>query len=300
MKRSLSFKKSVNHFFFQKSHFVDLEFSRIFFYFLVFLTNINSQHYLVSEFSSSFWTPRPLFQFMSWPLPTNILIYIELAWLFSLLLSSIGLFTRGSMIVSALLGTFVFGLSQNFGGLYNDSMITLLCLWVFAISKAGQYLSLDRYLGRVKESIFETLTEEYHWPLKTAQLLTCFSFFSAGYSKLLATGFTWSMPHQFIFILRKIDVSYARPFWDNPSSIFLTHALKSNFLNGFLGHVILYSELLAILAPFVRPIRLVVIPILFFMIVSNIHLMGLDFNRFIPVFVFWVPWSKFVFRTKVL
>lgn len=291
VKNLFKFARKIELFFYKERHFFDLEMCRITFFLLVFSTNLDARRYLVSDISNVFWAPQLLFQFFNWPISDSFLFVIEVIWLASLIFSALGIFSKLSMISAAVLGTFVFGLTQNFGSLYNDSMVTLLCLWVFCFSNAGQYISLDSLIRTNKTKKTSSSHVEHNWPIRAAQLLTSFAFFGAGLSKVITSGLTWGHPDNFSLILRKIDVSYARPFWETHTSYFLRTVLDSKLLTGIIGYIILYCELFALLAPFFKIVRLIVIPILFFMIVSNIHLMGLDFNRFIPVFTFWIPWS---------
>ena len=126
-------------------------------------------------------------------------------WHIALGSSALGLMTRVAIPLSALGLFYVAGFIQNFGK-YTGGGIDAIVLLVagLALSRAGDYLSVDSAWRALREGhrgrrwltawlAPPAPSSEYAWPIRVAWLLLFSIYFTAGVSKLTASGFGWGL-----------------------------------------------------------------------------------------------------------
>jgi hypothetical protein len=102
-----------------------------------------------AEVSPAFWFPITLFKVLHLPvLGASTLVVLSLLWKASLLSSALGLFSRGSALVAAVVGCYLLGLPHNFGKTHHFDAMVVLILGILACSRAADAFSLDRWLAR--------------------------------------------------------------------------------------------------------------------------------------------------------
>ena len=137
------------------------------------------------------WLPVGFFKFFKQPPFGSIeILVLTKFWLLFVALSAIGLFTRISLIMSAVLYYLLVGFTLSFGEASFDDLGTVIFLCIFAFSDAGRSYSFDRFFTKKYSTPFST-EGRYRWPLRLTQVVFCSIFFAAGYSKLLSSGFAW-------------------------------------------------------------------------------------------------------------
>ncbi|MFT5526178.1 MAG: O-antigen/teichoic acid export membrane protein, partial [Pirellulaceae bacterium] len=238
------------------------------------------------------------------PLAKPLLLVVDLAWKASLVTAAIGLWTRGSMTVALLLGTYLMGLPQNFSKIGHYQGLLLLAMLVLALSHCGDAWSIDAWLKRRKGHKFEP-SGEYTWPIRLVWLAFGIAFFASGWAKLIGDGavFTargWTWEHAWFF---------AKEGWlfnDNLKYQFILHhylddrdlpvwglyIAQSSALCMFLAVSTILVELLAPAAMFNRIARCTVIPGLFLLQLGNATLLGVHQSfPWLPIYMFWIPWG---------
>ena len=89
---------------------------------------------------------QPIWLFDRFRLPVlgvGALQVVQAVWKLSLACACIGLYTRTSMAVAAILGTYLLGLGHNFGQTYHFDAILVIAFWILAFSRAGDGWSID-------------------------------------------------------------------------------------------------------------------------------------------------------------
>jgi hypothetical protein len=111
-----------------------------------------------------------------------------------LILAAIGLMTRTSCAVSAVLALYLLGLRESFGEIYHSTATVPLVLLTLAVARSGDACSIDSLLrrGRGRQAVSNEIAPgEYVWPVRLAQCLGVLVFFAAGVAKLRHSGSAW-------------------------------------------------------------------------------------------------------------
>ena len=277
--------RAWNRFWFEPSPAVDLGVCRVVFVLGVWLFYLPEDFAAWGAVSPAFWMPMPVFAALHLePLSQAATGGLSLLWRMSLVLSAIGLFTRASMIVAALLGFYLLGLPHNFGHTYHFDALLALTLIVLACSRAGDAWSVDAWRSsrRVQPSA------EYTWPIRMIWVLMALVFFAAGIAKLRHGGIAWVTSSNMSMVLMRS--AYHTSDADPITSLGLWVA-GHLWLSRAMAAFALVVELGFITSLVSRRARLVFVPAAGLMLVGIRILMGPTFGGFLIANVFWVPWS---------
>src|SRR4051812_24083172 len=97
--------RAWNHFWFEPNSPTDLGVCRLTFFAGLFVFYLPVDFAAWGDVSRAFWMPLPIFDWLHLgPAPPTILEGLAYVWRFAVALSAIGLFTRASMAVAAVLG----------------------------------------------------------------------------------------------------------------------------------------------------------------------------------------------------
>ena len=130
---------------------------------------------------------------------------LEKYWPWVLKLAAVGFCTR--LFTSlAFLAQFIFlGCSLSYGEGSYDHLIGSTFLFIFAISRCGDALSLDALLFKKNISISK---DSYFWPIRLQQWTFCAFFMGAAVSKLGTAGLDWifsdTLANHIIFLTYKV------------------------------------------------------------------------------------------------
>lgn len=105
--------------------------------------------------------------------------------------ATLGLFTRVSVPLSALLGVYVFGLSQCFGKVNHGSHARMLAVLALSFAPCGDALSLDALLRRLRGRPAAPPSAAYTLPVRVIWLLVGSTYLFPGLWKLLQSGDLW-------------------------------------------------------------------------------------------------------------
>jgi hypothetical protein len=280
-------------FWFEPSRPGDLGLSRLLFFggLLVMYLNVD-----VSEWgtvSRAFWRPTAFFAALGLqPLSEGSLDALQTIWRIALACSAIGMFTRTSMTVSALLGFYILGLPHNFGHTYHFDALLVIAMAILAMSRAGDAFSVDRWrTGKPPPPP----SGEYTWPIRMIWVAMSLVFFAAGVAKLRHGGLEWIISDNMKVILMRAPyhVSDADP---------LTHVglwiAAHDWLTRVLAASALIIELGFIASLVSRRARIIFVPAAFLLLVGIRVLMGPTFGGFLIANVFWVPWLSIWERAR--
>lgn len=237
---------------------------------------------------------QPIWLFDRFGIPVfapPVIAILQEVWKVSLFLSCIGLLSRVSLTVTAVLGTYLLGLPHNFGQIYHFDALLVLAFWILAFSRAGDAWSVDSLIRtfRRPEAPAPAPSGEYTWPIQLILCTLALVFFAAGVAKLWTSGAEWIFSDQIAILLRRVQyhISDADPVvgWGNYLAGYplLTRALAA---------VTILTETLYPLALFSRRLRPFLVLGGICLIVGIRLLMGPTFEQFLTINVFWVPWDR--------
>jgi HTTM domain len=273
-------------FWFAPSSPVNLGVSRLLFFAGVLVVYAYDDFSAWGAVSPAYWLPIPLFDLLHLgALHPSAIRVLEAVWRLSLVLSAVGFASGVSMTVAALLGVYLLGLPHNFGQTYHFDALLVIAMGVFAVSRAGDALSVDAWLrnGRRRE-----LSGEYTWPLRAIWVAMALVFFAAGLAKLRYGGLDWIASRNMSILLTRAlyHVSDA-----DPQTTWGLVIAQHQWASRGLAAAAVATELLFPLALVSRTARAVLVPAAFAMLVSIRVLMGPTFGGFLVANVVWVPWD---------
>jgi hypothetical protein len=280
-------------FWFEASPAGDLGVSRLLFFGGLLVIYLNVDVSAWGTVSHAFWRPTAFFAALHLePLTAASLDILQTIWRISLMCSAIGLFTRVSMTVAALLGFYLLGLPHNFGHTYHFDALLVISMAILAMSRAGDAVSIDRWRTGAPEP---SPSGEYTWPIRMIWVAMSLVFFAAAVAKLRHSGLEWITSNNMKVILTRAvyHVSDADPLTN-----FGLWIAAHDWLTHLLAAVALIIEL-GFIVSLVSPVaRIIFVPAAFALLVGIRVLMGPTFGGFLIANVFWVPWSSAWARAK--
>ncbi len=278
-------------FWFRPEPAVNLCLSRAVFFGLLFAFYLPVDHSVWGDIPVDFWQPVSFFSWSpAFRLGSAWLWPLEVVFKLSLLFSALGLCTRLSVTTALVSGMLVLGMPNNFGKVHHNAGPVVLCMALLAISRCGDRYSLDALLTKAKD--VPRVSAEYGWARRAVCALIVLVYFSAGLSKLRVSGWAWaSADNMSNMILSHVHYNVSGPSAWKTAGLLLA---QSEFLSRAAAVGSLLLELSCPLALFFRRAAWVLIPALFCMQTGIRVIMGPDFTAVMFMFVFWIPWARFL------
>jgi predicted DCC family thiol-disulfide oxidoreductase YuxK len=279
-----------NRFWFEPNPPTDLGVCRLVFFAGLFLFYLPENFAAWGGVSRAFWMPLPIFAWLHLgPATSAVLQGLSTVWRIALALSAIGLFTRVSMTVAAVLGFYLLGLPHNFGHVYHFDALLVLVLVSLACSRAGDAWSVDALITPRPERP----SAEYTWPIRMVWTLMAFVFLAAGIAKLRHGGTAWiASTNMSVLLLRS---AYHTADADPITTLGLRVASHA-WLSRALAAVAVVVELGFITSLVSRTARSVFVPAAVALLVGIRIMMGPTFAGFLMANVFWIPWQALGLR----
>jgi hypothetical protein len=236
---------------------------------------------------SAFWRPISFFVLLPGPPGPAALAALGAAWRVALMCAAVGFGTRLATAAAFALSAYLFGLRYCYGFLHTGDAITVVASLILACSDCGVAYSADQRIFRRR--VPRTVPA---WPLKLAWAAWSILFLSAAVAKLRAGGLGWVFSDN---LARNILKNRLWFFGRSGEGL---RAVAGPWLTQFpllcragAGFTVLL-ELAAPLVLFSRRARATIVPSLFlFHALAWIFLL-VDFRQAIPVYAFFVPWSR--------
>jgi hypothetical protein len=116
--------------------------------------------------------------------------------------ATLGVFTRMSAPVAALLAVYVFGIPSFFAKIDHGGHLRMQCALAIAFAPCGHALSVDRLIGRWRGTLSPPASAAYTIPVRAVWVLVGLSYFFPGFWKLWESGDLWLSGRQPLFELR--------------------------------------------------------------------------------------------------
>jgi len=280
-------------FWFRPTSATDLGLARLLFFGLLALFYLPYDFSGWGDVSRAFWQPLWLFDRVHLPLfSVQTLRVMQIVWKIALACAAVGLFTRASIAVVAILGTYLLGLGHNFGQPYHFDALLVLAFWILACSRAGDAWSIDAWRRRPNATAGLPLVHaEYRWPIQLILVAQSLVFFAAGVAKLWTSGSEWVVSDHLALLLQRVqyNISDADPLlsWGSFISMhpWLYHGMALSTVVVETGFPI---------ALFSRRLRVPMVLAGMGLIIGIRALMGPTFEQFLFINLFWVPWQRVV------
>jgi len=237
---------------------------------------------------------QPIWLFHQFRIPVlgeGVLRVLQVTWKAALFCSAIGFMTRPSLVVSAVLGTYLLGLGQNFGQTYHFDAILVLAFWILAFSRAGDGWSVDalRRAARHRDAAPRPPSLEYQWPVQLVLVAFSLVFCAAGIAKLRASGLRWIFSDNLAILLDRVQyhISDADPVL--PWSSTLARIPGAPMMLAFST---IFFETLYPISLFSRRLRPLFVIGGIGLILGIRAMMGPTFENFLLINFFWVPWDR--------
>jgi len=236
------------------------------------------------------WRPILAFQLLGLGPPDPRLVQtLWVVLLIAIALGILGLFTRVSCALVALLGFYWIGSEYSVGKPHHTCVPLIFGLFALPFAPVGARLSLDALLRRLRAARRgadpRLVPEQGAWaafPLRLVQLTAALGYFFAGSTKLAISGLDWANG----YTLQGVMVEY-RSDWSGPLSD--QHALLVLMSAG-----LLFGQVGFPLALVSRAARWVFVPL---MIVF--HLMAMKTMATGPFLTLWLTLAAFVELERV-
>jgi hypothetical protein len=240
-----------------------------------------------TELRDAFWFPIRVFQKLNLPLlDAPILGVLDTIWLVALAACCVGVLTRVSTAVAFVVGAYLIAIPHNFGKIHHSDAVIVILLGALVLSRCGDKWSVDAWIRNRGRSVEPQPSGEYRWPIRVAWLMWVLIYCAAGISKIRNSGLDWVFSDSFRNLL------LAHHYTHQPLvSLGMLLAEYSWLCTALAGWTILI-ETLAPVALFSATARAIIIPTIGLMQVSIWFLLGVRFDSYALVFLFWIPWER--------
>jgi hypothetical protein len=277
----------MERFYFAPTAPTGLAICRIWLYAFVIFTAIDNDVREWAFVPADLWSPILLLSWVPKILRTyEALSIARLALLAAAGCSLLGLATRFSTRAAFVLAVFVFGFAQCFGKVNHGLVLVIFALGIFAASRCGDALSLDRLWQRRRGLPPPGDSGEYRWPIALMQALMMTAFFASAVCKLRNSGLAWVTSDHLLNTLVRNHYTGHNP----PTSLGLWMA-QFPLLCHVAAGLSIWNEFSAPLALYWRRYRWFVVPSLLAMQLGIYATMGVSFVGFWVCYLFWVDWN---------
>ena len=232
----------------------------------------------VGPFNES-WQPVSFFNYLPQPTSTSTFQLLEKVWSTGLLLCCIGLFSRFSLPLTAILSLLLMGLPNNFGKINNAETLPMLVVIILSFSHCGRCFSIDAWLANRRKKPFNSYSPEYSWPFSAIQFTMVLIYFAAGIQKLRHIGLDW------------VFSNHIQTIFLNAGTLWGARIAEHPLLCQILAACVVICELHAPLALFLPKTRVPLMGGLFLFHFCSTYILGQGgaFTPYLFCYVFWIP-----------
>ena len=252
------------------------------------------------SYSSVFWMPIWLFDALGVPaFAPHVIAVLQAVWKTALFLSAVGLVTRPAMAVAFVVGVYLMGLPHNFGQTQHFDTLVVFASGALALSRAGDACSLDAWVASLRSRApLRPAPDrgEYTWPIRFVWVAMALIFFAAGISKLRHSGLEWIFSNNLALLLQRQQYHISD---GDPLTRWGLSVAQHPWFSRSLAALSVCIETLFPLALFNKTARRLLVPAGLVFLIGIRVLMGPTFEQFMLCYVFWVPWDRVLYNTRV-
>lgn len=223
------------------------------------------------------WQPPWLIRALRIPLPSTRTV-AAMAWMYraAILAATVGLATPISCLIAFALGIPLLGMRHGLR-IHNTAIPIHFCLLAFALSGAGDALSVDAWLGHPIHD-----PRLYGWGLTLIRVVIAISMVITGIAKLRHAGVRWFHPDNLGDLLRIHDYPYVfvRPVWSVSRYLY-----RFPWIAAVLSAGVLVAELGMIIPLFWPPARYLFVPAAVSMLIGFRLFLGARFDLFAVILI---------------
>lgn len=297
----MKFLDRVHHFFFPEGSSLRLGISRLIFFGLFFYFYGTHYHFVTYNLlPESMQLHRGLMTLLPHPgLSLNQWLTLHDIWSWVLLAAAVGFMGRFTVPLAAASTLVIIGWAQSYAYFTHTFMPLVLCGIILACSKSSESFSIDWLIRkwRNKSEPLDKRSEEYGWPVVTAQVVFCLVFFAAGISKIRNGGLDWVTSDSLQnMLLRSYLYYHDSHSW--ATSFRLNEWLASKpWLCHIAAASTIFIEVGIISALFVRgKLRFAVIATLIAFQTAIYFTIFVNFRVYLCIYLFWIPWDQVAIR----
>jgi len=293
------FERRIGEFLFVPGSPVPLAILRIIFFgfFLLFFTWYDAlNRWNDATMQPATYAPRGLIYLLGVGLqsehPTNVIFGIYVA---GMAMALVGFFTRAGALMAGICGVYLYAMPSSFGKIGHGNMIVLFTTFTFAMSRAGDALSVDAMIRRMRGIAVPGRSGEYTWPIRVVWIFMALIFFATGVAKLRWGGYDWLFtPH----LASTIRQHYLLPESRAPGSPIGLWIASHEWLCIMSAWLTVFVELFFPLALVNKWCRLFFVPMMFLLQFGIGFSMGVFFFTFFVCYLFWLPWEVWGLRSE--
>lgn len=254
---------------------------------------------------SAFFVPQGLAAIVNFIRPFIPWSTVFFLWTYSVIFSSLGIFSWLSRWMAFVTGTLLIAQAQSYGYFGHSFMPIWWGLLFFTLTNHCDQFSLDQII--FKKNVFYKKISSIHFldgvqVLFLLRIILCVVFFNAGVSKLVNSGFFWGGSNNIEnFILRAWV--WHRDLTSLGAKEFTSFLLGHSFLFAPLSSLALMLEIFSPVAilPFARRwlfIRYGLILGLWLMQKVIKYTLLVSFDSYLCLYLCWIPWSKIYYGLR--
>jgi hypothetical protein len=201
-------------------------------------------------------------------------------------LALLGLFYRGTALVTAFTGVYLDWIVQSSGKTNHGGLLFIWALFVLGSARAADAWSVDAWWRRHRGLARPLPSAEYRWPVRFLSVLVASMYGAAGISKLTTSGLAWGYGGSLRWRL------LAHQFTHHPPTGLGVVMARSSTACRVLG---LGAELLELSSPLSQLHRYLyraIIPSLALLQLAIFLSMGVLFKEMAAIFLCLLPWDS--------
>lgn len=135
------------------------------------------------------WQPIGLYHLTPGPWSLELREILIKVWGILCVLGLLGLFSRWTLKLAALVGLMVLSYHNNFTEVYHSTHVPGMLVLILGLSRAGESLSLDQWLRSKKGLRPPEPDGSFRWPFELCKAYVVWSYFINGVEKFWYSGF---------------------------------------------------------------------------------------------------------------
>jgi hypothetical protein len=288
--------RAIDAYFFSPTSGFDLAVARVLFFAFLIARDGPRDFAIFADVDPAFWNPVGPLSFGLFPvLPHGAIVVAHALFVGACALCAMGFFFRAASWVAFFTGTWLIDWAHSFQKLDLMEICVPFALLTFALSHAGDVMSLDRQRAAKRGDAAPGPSGEYRWPIRAMWILLALIFFGAGTAKLRHCGLAWVDGHAMsnLLMMHSYDVGLNY----GPLTPLGTFIAPHSWMCLAMAASTVVFEVSFPIALFWPPSRRVLFPVSILFMFLAVTMMVPTIVNVLACQVFLVPWERVVRRS---